>query len=143
MLISKALAEQVLGIAVSSGADFAEIYQEYTKTQNIHFLDGKIDNISDNRIIGAGIRAFIGTKTVYACTSDISEKGLVDCARAVSGAVGDVLRSELEKIVLTPTSHKDLHPVRIDPFASEMRAKADLLRAACVSAKEYDEKIGK
>ena len=31
MLISKKLAERVLGIAVSSGADFAEIYQEYTK----------------------------------------------------------------------------------------------------------------
>ncbi len=131
----------MLGIAVSSGADFAEIYQEYTKTQNLHFLDGKIDNISDNRISGVGIRAFCGTKTVYACTSDVSEAGLVDCARSVAGAVGDALRSELEKIILTPTSHKDIHPVMIDPFAKEMKAKADLLRAACVSAKEYADRI--
>ena len=69
-MISKALTESVLACAMSSGADFAELYGEITRNNTITMMDGKIERASDNLISGVGIRAFLGTRTVYASTSD-------------------------------------------------------------------------
>ena len=74
-MLDKTLLEEILGIAVSTGADFAEVYSELTRNGNIRLLDGKIDSITDNTVSGVGIRAFLGTRTVYASTSDTSREG--------------------------------------------------------------------
>ena len=44
-MIDKRLAEEILGIALSGGGDFAEIYQELTQNGSIRMVDGKIDAI--------------------------------------------------------------------------------------------------
>ena len=67
-MIDMRIAGEVLAKAVSGGADFAEIYCELTRTNNITLVDKKIDKIQDNVISGVGIRAFYGTQTVYAST---------------------------------------------------------------------------
>ena len=88
-MLDKTLLEEILGIAVSTGADFAEVYSELTRNGNIRLLDGKIDSITDNTVSGVGIRAFLGTRTVYASTSDTSREGLLACAASVATAMGD------------------------------------------------------
>ena len=70
MSLNNRIVEEILGIALSGGADFAEIFWENTRNGNVVLLDGKIDAITDSTVTGAGIRAFIGTRTVYASTSD-------------------------------------------------------------------------
>ena len=86
-MIEKRLAEEILGIALSGGGDFAEIYQELTQNGNIRMVDGKIEAIGDNVLSGVGIRTFIGTQTVYATTTDITREGLIRCAKSVAEAV--------------------------------------------------------
>ena len=83
MTLNTRVIEEILGIALSGGADFAEIFWETTRNGNVVLLDGKIDSITDSTVTGAGIRAFIGTRTVYASTSDMSYNGLIACARSV------------------------------------------------------------
>ena len=124
---------------MKSGADFAEIYAERTRNNSIRFVDGKIDRISDNFLSGVGIRAFLGTRTIYASTTDITESGLLACAQSVSDAMGE--GNAQISIVLTPKSVIDVHPVRINPSAVETKIKADILRSACVAAGEHDERI--
>lgn len=138
-MIEKVLLEEILGIAVSTGADFAEVYSELTRNGSIRLIDGKIDTIGDNTISGVGIRAFDGTRTVYGSTSDISREGLIRCARSVAAAVGD--KSIKRSVVLNERIFPNIHPVRLVPATAEMKRKTDLVREACTAAREYDERI--
>ena len=73
-MLEKRLLEEILGIATSTGADFAEVYCELTRNGRVVLMGGTIENIADNTVSGVGIRAFLGTNTVYGSTSDISRK---------------------------------------------------------------------
>ena len=86
-MLSKHLCSEILAVAMSTGADFAELYQEQTRNNSLHLIDGKIDSVGDNVLSGVGVRAFLGTRTVYATTSDISREGLLRCAAGVADAI--------------------------------------------------------
>ncbi len=138
-MLEKRLIEDILGIAVSTGADFAEVYCELTRNSSIRLLDGRIETISDTTVSGVGIRAFLGTRTVYGSTSDISRKGLEKCAGAVAAAMGD---EKLPKSVrLTERIFPNIHPVKIVPTDADMKIRTELLREGCSAAKEYDSRI--
>ena len=138
-MIKTSILEEVLAKAMSRGGDFAEIYAEHTHNNSIQFVDGSVDKINDNVISGVGIRVFLGQRTVYASTSDISREGLLRCAASVADALGEG-HAPLT-ICLSPRTVIDRHPVRLHPVTSDVRMRTDLLKTACFSAKEYSEKI--
>ena len=138
-MISKKLAEDVLLCAMAGGADFAEIYGETTRNNRLRFLDGKIESASDDLIHGVGIRAFVGTKTVFASTADTSREGLLKCARAVAAATGG--EGTATSILLRERIFPNIHPVRIVPSSVDACERASLLREGCLAAKEYDSAI--
>ena len=111
-MIAKALAQEVLATAMSGGADFVELFGEITRNNSINMVDGKIDRATDNLVSGVGIRAFLGTKTVFASTSDTSRAGLLKCARSVAVATGD-LRAVEDKILLSERMFPNIHPAKI------------------------------
>ncbi|MBQ2733087.1 MAG: TldD/PmbA family protein [Clostridia bacterium] len=138
-MLEKRLLEEILGIAVSTGADFAEVYCELTRNGSIRLLDRQIDAIGDRTVSGVGIRAFLGTRTVYGSTSDISREGLIKCARAVAAAMGD--KNMPQNVRLTERIFPNIHPVRIAPADADMKIKTDLLKEACEAARAHDERI--
>ena len=138
-MITKALAESVLLCAMSGGADFAELYGEVTKNNSVSMVDGKVDRVGDNLVSGVGIRAFLGTRTVFASTSDTSREGLLKCAASVAAAMGE-LKKDLS-IVLRERFLPNIHPASIVPSSVDAKTRADILRAACFAAKEYDSSI--
>ena len=138
-MIEKRILEEILGIAVSTGADFAEVYCELTRNGNVDFLDGRVDSIGDNTVSGVGIRIFLGTKTVYSSTSDTSYDGLVRCAKSVAAALSDT--AVCENIRLTERIFPNIHPVKVSPASADMKLKTDLLRECCEAARNYDQGI--
>ena len=138
-MISRLLLVDVLAAAMSTGADFAEVYAEKTRNNGIRFLDGKIDTVNDDMVSGVGIRAFIGTRTVYATTTDISRAGLIRCARAVADALGE--SNAQVSINLTERIFPNIHPVKVLPGSTAIKTRIDILKDACFAAKDYDEKI--
>ncbi len=138
-IVRKQLAEEVLGVAMSTGADFAELYAENTRNNTVSLMDGRIERAGDNLISGAGIRAFLGTKTVFASTSDISREGLLKCGASVAAAVGDLKNKPV--IRLRETIFPNIHPARYLPSDADAKERADLLREGCFAAKEYDKTI--
>ena len=135
-MISKKLAEDVLGVAISTGADFAELFGETARNNSIFMVDGKIERASDNVVCGVGIRAFWGTRTVFASTTDISREGLLRCAASVAAAMGE--QRAVEKVVLRERMIANIHPASIIPSGVDACERAALLRACCNAAKEYD-----
>lgn len=136
MIIEEKILSEIIAKAMSGGADFAEVYAERTRNNSIRFVDGKIDSISDNVLSGVGIRAFLGTKTVYASTSDISYGGLMRCAGAVAEAMGE--SGNAQTVRLNPQPVADIHPVRIYPCTSPAGIKTDILKEACFAAISRD-----
>ena len=138
-MIEKSLIEELLGIAVSTGADFAEVFAERERSGQLRLISGKIESIRDNMLSGVGIRAFVGTKTYYASTSDTTREGLLRCAAAVAGAVGDTTGAPR---VLSLTREPLFESrVKYEPADVETARKADLLREATEAACAVDEKI--
>ena len=138
-MISKALAESVLTCAMSTGADFVELYGEITRNNAVNMVDGKIERVTDNLVSGVGIRAFLGTRTVFASTSDTSREGLLKCAASVAAAMGE-LKKDIS-VVLHERMFPNIHPAEVLPSSVDAQTRADLLRQACFAAKEYDEAI--
>lgn len=56
-MIAKSILNAVLAKAMSTGADFAEVFAERTLNKSINMVDGKVDEIADTVISGVGIRS--------------------------------------------------------------------------------------
>ena len=134
-MIAKALLEEILAKDLSTGADFAEIFAEHSRSNAIHMIDDKVDSITDHTISGVGIRAFSGLRCVSASTADLSREGLLRCAASVADVIGE--KPTALDIRLTERRFGDIHPVRIVPDTALKTTKIDLLKAGYFAAKNY------
>ncbi len=138
-MISREVCLRVLQRAVSTGADYAELFAENTVNHGISMIDSKVDSINDNVIAGASVRVYKGLRSVMASTVDTSEAGLLDCA----GKAADALcqGSAGIDIVLRERIYGDIHPVKIVPGSVGNKEKVDIVKAAYFAAREYDPAI--
>ena len=101
----------VLGEALRTGGDFAEVFAEDKASSSAYLDDGRIEELSSGRDRGAGIRVVVGETTGFAHTADLSAAGLTAAAKAAAAAAR--------------SSDGRVHTVALDPFrgaAPEPRA---------------------
>ena len=139
-MISREVCEKVLSCAMASGADYGELFAEYTVDHGISMLDSKVDHVNDVITSGAAVRLFRGLRSVMATTVDKSEEGLLRCARQAADALGQ--SDAPMDIVLKERIFGDIHPVQIVPSSVANGQKVELLKAGYFAAKEYDACIG-
>lgn len=78
--------EELLRIALSKGAEFAEVYGEYTISTEVTLDESKLKTLSYGVIAGVGIRAIQGEVTGYAYADDYDLKSLREAARTAANA---------------------------------------------------------
>lgn len=83
-MISKKLAVSTLNIALQSGADYAEIYEQNFKRYSISCENGKIDQSYNGLNKGVGIRLLKDNRCIYGFTDKINKKGLFALANSLS-----------------------------------------------------------
>ena len=138
-MISREICQRVLQKAVSTGADYAEIFAENTVNHAINMIASKVDSIKDAVIAGASVRVYKGLRSVMASTVDTSESGLLRCAESAADALG---QSDAPiDIVLKERIFGDAHPIRIVPASVSNKEKVAILKEGYFAAKEYDEPI--
>lgn len=76
--------EKLLNIALSTGADFAEIYYEESCNKSYNFSDSKLDSIKTTNKKGIGIRIFKGEEYFYASTNDLEYDKIVETITALT-----------------------------------------------------------
>ena len=135
-MISREICQRVLQKAVSTGADYAEIFAENTVNHAISMISSKVDSIKDTVIAGAAVRVYKGLRSVMASTVDMSEEGLLKCAESAAEALGQ--GSAQIDIVLKERIFGDIHPVKIVPTSCGNAEKVAILKDAYFAAKEYD-----
>src|SRR5690349_5853414 len=80
MIVPQNRLQVALDAALSTGADFADIFLEDTYSSELTLLSSKPEQAIVGQLYGAGIRQFFGHEIVYVTTNDLSEAGLVKAA---------------------------------------------------------------
>ena len=76
--------ENVLSIAMSTGADFAEIYYEEHQAKNYCLNDSKLDTIKTSNTKGLGIRIIKGDEYFYSSTNNLNYDNLCETAKKLA-----------------------------------------------------------
>ena len=134
--LSKALAE-----ITSKGADDADLYFQYTRSEGWSLEEGIVKTGSFSIDQGVGVRAVSGEKTAFAYSDDISEASLLDAARTVRSISGAAksgrIKTPSQKIASSRSLYNDL-----DPIATlGSTAKVKLLEKVEKLAKAKDPRI--
>jgi TldD protein len=128
-LIDEAVIDKVLGTALRSGGEFAEIFAEDRRGTGARLDDGRVEDLASGRERGAGIRVVAGETTGFAHTSDLSESGLRAAAEAAAAAArsggGGVRTVALQRVEAPAPNGVDVLPETVAKVA-----KVDLLRRA-------------
>ena len=138
-MIARDVCQRVLHKAVSTGADYAEIFAENTVNHSINMIASRVDTIQDTVIAGAAIRVYKGLRSVMATTVDTSEAGLIRCAEQAAEALGQ--GSAQIDIVLKERLFGDIHPVKVVPSSVANARKVEILKEGYFAAKDYHEAI--
>lgn len=138
-MLSKEIAQKVLGRCLITGGDFAEIFEEDTIDNSISILNGKVENSIGGRSYGIGIRIFKGFKSIYAYTNNNSLTSLLDVAHKAALALGEVLKEK--DIILQSKEIINTHPIIYIPSSIELNKKIGVMKVAYNAAKDFHNEI--
>ncbi len=129
------LLQAVIARALSRGGDFAEVFIEDRDTLGLRLEDGRIEQTTGGREIGAAVRLLSGDHTYYAFSDELGEQGLMAAADSVAAAVRSGEKGPA-LIELGPAeSAPSAHPVLVPPETVAITRKAGLLRAGNEAAR--------
>ena len=138
-MITKEVCQRILGRAMASGGDFAELFAEHSLGHTIHMIDSKVDAANDAVTAGGAVRVYKGLRSVMATTVDTSEEGLLRCAAQAADALGH--SDAPMDIVLKERIFGDIHPVAVVPSSVSNAEKVTILKDAYFAAKDHHEAI--
>ncbi|MEY2433364.1 MAG: TldD protein [Acidimicrobiaceae bacterium] len=133
-MLEESVIQRVLGAALRTGGEFAEIFVEDKRSSSARLDDGKIEELSSGRDRGAGIRVVVGETTGFAHTADLSEQGLRTAAEAAAAAARSSTSGE-RVVNLTKVTAPRPNEVAIQPDEIAKAAKVQLLNRANAAAR--------
>ena len=138
--ISNADLERLLGVAMSRGGDFADLYFEYNTSGSV-FLEEQIVKSATRSIRqGVGVRVNAAERTGYAYTDEISVAAIERAARTAA-AIAQSAGSDEPIAVVTETPRRDLYPLAAPTVDATVADKTALLEQADAVARAYDRRI--
>ncbi len=126
-MIDQDVLTKVLGAAVTGGADFAEVFVEDKRSTSAGLDDGRIEQVTSGRDLGAGIRVVKGDTTGFAHTADLSEAGLFAAASSAAAAASQG-GGGVREIALTRRAGTNVNTVERPPDEVPKAMKVEMLR---------------
>jgi len=138
-MLERNLIEKVLKEALTTSADFAEVFIEDKFQTDASLLSSKIQSVNNSKEFGIGVRVGKGYQSVYGYTNSPKEKDLLKLA-------GDLAQSYPGEpvgidIKLGEMKVGNLHPVKLLPSIVSIEEKVELLRRADKAARAYSDEI--
>jgi TldD protein len=128
-VIDASVAERVIGAALRTGGDFAELFVEDRQSSSASLDDRRVEELASGRDRGAGVRVVVGQTTGYAHTADVSEKGLLAAAEAAA-AVARGGGGSPRTVALAARSGRTHSDATVLPETVPKSSKVDLLLRA-------------
>ena len=139
-MLESSVVQKVLGAALRSGGEWAEVFVEDRRTSTGKLDDGRIEELSSLRDRGAGIRVVVGDTTGFAHTADLSENGLRVAAQAAS-AVARTGGGGVKEVALTQQTQPSINQIKVLPESVEKAAKVEILKRANDAARSVSNAI--
>lgn len=128
--------QRILEEAMSTTADFAEVYQEVAEVKSVSLLNGQVIRAATGFDSGTGIRLLSGTNSVYVYSSDNDIEVLLKLAREAAAAIKGNDKGKLEALKdLCKTSKAT---IEIDPMSVPKKDMVDFLRKSADYALSYN-----
>jgi TldD protein len=139
--IDSQIAGRLLGVALSAGGDYADLYFEYRVSADYVLEDDQIKSVGRGVTMGLGVRVLKGDATGYAYSEDLSYERMAQAARtagqiASGGGAGRTFD-------IKPFAGPSRYPVAQPSLETPPPAKLELLRTANAAARAYDPRIVK
>lgn len=138
-MISKNTAEAVLLSAVSTGAEFAEIFMENNVKNSIGVINGKVERANSGIDYGCGIRIIDRDKVVYVYTNKPERENLIRLAKEGARAVKG--ESSIKSLVLKNIDVNRLYVPEILPEKVKKSDIVNMLRLGSEAAYSYNSVI--
>src|SRR5438876_215695 len=139
-MIDEAVLQRVLGVALRTGGDFAEVFAEDRRASSASLEEGKVEELTSGRDRGAGIRVIRGETTGFAHTADLGENGLREAAEAAAAAARST-PGGVQVAALTRREAPRPHDVEILPEDVPKARKVELLLRADEAARSEGDAI--
>lgn len=127
----------MLSIALSGGAEFAELFYENRTITSLSLESQKIENAKAGRVQGVGIRVIAGDNVSYAYTENLTYRSLAKAAR-IASQIGTNRQGHPET---TAVSHPNRSMVESSLRDTPMKRKAEFLARADESARSQAPEI--
>jgi TldD protein len=135
-VLEDAIVRKVLGAALATGGQWAEIYAEDRLSHNLRLEDRRVEELVTGRDRGAGVRVVRGTSTAYAYTNRLEDEALLEAARVAAAALREPPGAEVRDLRRREPGVR--HPVAVDPATVERATLAELVRRADDAARGHD-----
>ncbi len=130
-----------LGVALSSGGEFAEIFMEHRSYDFINMEEDIIKETAESVSLGMGIRVIRGDRTGFGYTNDLA----LDKVRKTAETAAAIARGQAPRALPPPlrdrTRRSDRFPVRRRADQASLREKIQLVREAYDAARFYDPRV--
>lgn len=124
-MLDKNIVNEILDTALSSGADFAEVFVENSLATSIQTGDRLVKNISSGQTYGIGVRVFKDLFSAYAYTNVMERENLLKTAKKAAMA----LREKQQTIVLNfvDLDFENRHKIKILPSSVNKSDKVTMM----------------
>jgi TldD protein len=133
---------KVLGLALSSGGDFAEIFMEHRTNDFVNMEEDIIKETAESVSLGLGVRVLSGDKTGFGYTNDLALEKVKKAALAAS-AIASGKAKALPARVRDKRLANSAYRVSVPADKAGLRKKIALVREAYGAAQKSDARIVK
>ena len=138
-MIDKNVCQHVLETALTTGADFAEIFAESTLINVYEMTSDKVTKITSSQTYGVAIRLLKGFQEVNGFTNDFSQESLLALATKLAQTFNSEplgIKFELEEL-----HFENKHPLLRKPSTLSNHEKLNYMNRVYESLKEYSPEI--
>ena len=132
--------KKVLGVALSKGGEFSDLFFEYKIYNMIYMEDDIIKRSSESITLGVGIRTISGEKTGYAYSNDLSFTSMEKAALTAASIANSPVSAKVQPLS-TLKIPKHNYIISLPLYSEALTKKIQMVKETYNAAKSFDPKI--
>jgi TldD protein len=133
---------RILGLALSSGGNFAEIFLEYRAYNFVMMEEDIIKETAESISLGLGIRVVIGEKTGYGYTNGLSFEKIKRAALSAAAIVSSPTAVRAIDLRRMPIAHNYYRAGEV-PHRAPLETKIDLVKNTYSACQNFNPSVKK
>ncbi|MBP1616645.1 MAG: peptidase [Bacteroidetes bacterium] len=131
--------KKVLAAALEKGGNYADLYFQHTRSNQISLRDGEVNRAASNVDYGVGIRTVAGDQTGYAYVENTLPEDMVRAAKTAAG-IASVAKQHKE-IKLTEKYFHNYYPIEMPWESVEILRKKEYVQKLNDRIFELDKRV--